>query len=107
MLVARFDGTPEEVRPATLELGSDSEDHLQLQSSVTWLTAFASQVNKWFEDMLIASQMAKVREVVKGEVTPLASLGDLTDAQVIQKASHCSRCLIPCITWRSLTTAGR
>ncbi len=42
-------------------------------------------------------QMAKVQEAVTGEVTPLASLPDLTDAQAIQKVNvwwdaECLRC---------------
>lgn len=38
--------------------------------------------------MLLHLQMSKVREAVKGEAVPLASLPDFTDARTIQKVSH-------------------
>jgi hypothetical protein len=56
--------------------------------------------------------MARVQEVVKGAVTPLTSLGDLTDAQALQKASFvlillCTTCHLMTTHVRKYTTHDR
>ena len=75
MLVARFDGKPEEVRHV-----QGLKEHLSIAQWLLPSSGQGTSLTSW-----PCLQMANVQEVVKGEVTPLASLGDLTDAQAIQK----------------------